>query len=162
MKKLILICTLLIGLISYAQDGFSVNVYQDIKLAIQNDDYGNTAPTLDIILKGEKQFLQRDFGYIVIYPQIELADLAGGMYTRYSGGLGVTLNNITNNLDVTPSFNAGFINRWGDNYFSTEFELETSMEVIKNFRIAIMGTYTQRSELYLWRYSSFIGLKYLF
>jgi len=162
MKKLILICTLLIGLVTYAQDGFSVNVYQDMKLAIQNDDYGNEAYTMDILIKAEKQFMERDFGYIIFYPQLELADLSGGFYTRYSGGLGVTLSKITDNLDVTPSFNCGWINRWGQNYFSTEFQMEVSIEVIKNLRLAIMGTYTERSELDIWRYNNYFGVKYKF
>lgn len=111
----------IIGLILFTNNCFSqgklaLTATQDVRLLITGDDRGNPAATLDIALGLEMQGLQRDFGYIVVRPEFEVANLAGGTYKRYSGNAGVSFNNWSRNLIYTATVGYGFIDHNGTGF----------------------------------------------
>ncbi len=143
-----------------------LSIAQDLRLAFTDDDHGNTAPTLDVIGKLELHTKQYKEGYIFFYPQIEYANLAGGDYIRPALGFGWTFNKLSEWIDLSPSFNCGMINRWGDNKISAEFQLESSIKLTDRLRLMLLSSYTERRDLVtdnnssIWRMNGFIGIKY--
>jgi len=162
MKKLILIIALMFAVATQAQDTWAVSVAQDFKLLVQDDDHGNTAPTLDIIVKLERQFLQREVGYLVFYTQAELADLDAGFYSRYAFGAGYSFNTLLKNFVVGFSYNYGWIRRFDDNFFGSEVQVEAAYRVYKGLSLVALCSYSDRIDIGTWRANAYFGLKYDF
>ena len=159
MKKLIIIL-ILFTINSYSQN-WSIGVFQDMKLAIQEDDYGNSPFTVDVIVKSELFFNEGNIGKFMVYPQAEYADLAGGHYVRIAGGVGYTLGLYDSRINSSISGNWGWIERFGRNHNSWEFQYDISVRVVNHLRIVLMITETQRTDIGdLWRFNSYLGLKY--
>ena len=87
MKKLIPLLFLTMSLNAQV----SVNVFQDAKLLVSNDDYGNTAPTLDMIFELEMRGKQYDSHYFAMKAVYEYADLQSS-FERYSVHCGWVFN----------------------------------------------------------------------
>ena len=87
MKKLILLISLLTTINTFSQGGIlTLNVYQDQRLLWVGDDKGNSSGTINALIRSEWQGNPSELGYLFVYPQFEIADLAGGTYRRYSAG----------------------------------------------------------------------------
>lgn len=162
MKRIILLLLVLFTL-NVAGQNWSINVYQDVKLALFEDEYGNSPFTLDILGKAELRGKQHENGYIVVYPQMEHAKLSGGKYIRASGGAGYTFNKLSEQIDLSPSINWGKIYRNGSFYNSFEVQVETSLKITRHLRFALLFTQTQRTDLGddIWRLNGYAGLKYV-
>ncbi len=160
MKKLILICTLLIGLVTYSQEKYAISIVQDPSLAFTKDDHGNVPFTLDVVLKGERQMNQEKYGYGSLYAQIEFADLSAGFYTRYSSGFAYSFNQFSELFSITPSVNIGMIRRWQKNYYSGEFQLEGAYHLSKRLDLICLFSKTNRSDIDVYRFNAYLGFKY--
>lgn len=133
MKKLIIGLLFLFCINSYSQT-WTANVYQDIKLALFEDDYGNSPYTMDIVGKTQLHFENSN---IFLYPQLEVALLSGGDYLRASTGIGYVINK-TKWIDFSPSVNWGLIERWGHCYKGVEFQLDTSLKISDHLRVSFL------------------------
>ena len=156
MKRLLLIL-LFISINVTGQVYVSVN--QDAKLMFMNDDYGNTPPTMDAVFKLGIDFNTSKNIFLTTYIQHEYANLSGGAYNRRALGIGVTVGVIRNFL-FTESVNQGAIYRFGDEYYSTEVQLDIAYRLYKGLYVSLLNTYTERSEIDVWRYNAYLGLKY--
>lgn len=143
MKKLITL--LLFTSLCYSQ--VTLNVYQDVRLAVSGDDYGNDSGTVDLVIKSEWRSRQKSVGYWFMYPQYEYADLYGGTYERYCAGVGFGFNKFTKIIDFSPSVNWGILDRFGRSFFTFEVQGDLSFRISKRFRFSIMGTVTERKDL---------------
>jgi len=98
MKTKILIALLILAGSLQAQEKITVNVSQDARLLVAGDDKGNDPLTLNYTLRSEWQGKQLGegwtSGYMFVAPEFEYADLAGGIYRRYSANIGYTFNKV--------------------------------------------------------------------
>ncbi|MCB1711878.1 MAG: hypothetical protein KDH96_05205 [Candidatus Riesia sp.] len=149
MKKLILLISLLTTINTFSQGGIlTLNVYQDQRLLWVGDDKGNSSGTINALIRSEWQGNPSELGYLFVYPQFEIADLAGGTYRRYSAGAGYTFFTPVEFINATASIDYGFIDRvnYGADFsFSSSFELVFSIE--DKFYISLMYQFTERSDL---------------
>jgi len=166
MKKLLFLINVYLLFFSgaYSQDRVSISVFQDIKFAIQGDEArGYESRTLDLLFRFKMQGLQDKYGYFVVVPEYEYADLIG-TYKRYSVNVGYTLNKlIVNRLEVTPMLNYGWIDR-GVSTWSYGGSLEIMYSITDNIKIGVLNQFTNRSDLPNQKlgYSFFGGLEYNF
>ena len=160
-KTILLFAALFTCSICARSQSWSIGVYQDVKLAVQEDDYGNEPFTLNVIGKAELFFKEDNYGKFMIYPQVEYADLAGGEYLRICAGGGYTLSEYNSRTNASISTNWGVIERFGHCYNSFEFQLDVNVKVLNNFRVGILLSETQRSDIGdIWRFNSYVGLKW--
>ena len=152
----------------YSQQKVSIGLYQDTRLAVLGDDHNNEAFTLNFISNLKMQGHQQKFGYMVIYPEFEYADLKGegGVYKRYSANVGYTFNKIFKNFEYTASVSFGFIDRWKASYHSWGLNGEIAYLITDNLKINALAQFVKRRDLghryggeHL-RFSGFIGINY--
>ena len=158
MRNLIIAIALLLSVNTYCQNNVAVQVSQDMKLALASDDYGNDPFTLDVTGKIGYHIHSEGYDYMQLYGQHERAELAGGLYTRSAFGVGYGFR--VWKLEFVPSLNVGFINRKGESYDSMELQGELHFIVSKHFNVFVLGTYTDRTDIGIWRANSSIGIKY--
>lgn len=162
-----LIYILLFCFTAQSQSGVSLSVFQDVKFAIQGDEArGYKAGTLDIVARFKMQGNQDKYGYLIVFPEYEYAEI-DGIYKRYSVNVGYTLNKlIIKNLEITPSVGYGWIDRYGLSTYSYSLGLELMYKLSDRFKIGFNNQLTQRSDLKnLWGkgklgYSFFAGIEY--
>lgn len=145
----------------FAQDKVSLAIYQDARFAFVGDDRGNDPGTLNLVARFKMQGNQQAFGYMVIFPEYEYANLAGGKYIRYSANIGYTFNKlIINNLEANASGGFGYIDRFGTTR-SLSASAELAYKFSERFKIALLSQYTRRTDLQtpLWRFSGFFGIE---
>lgn len=149
MKKLILLIVILVSSISFAQQRVGIQVTQDGKLAVLGDkEHGLSTGTLDVAIKIMMQGQQREYGYMVVYPEFEYADLTIVAYRRWSANAGYIFNHFRQDkkLEIGASIGWGFIDRsltdwsWGSNLF-------VHYKIKKNFKVIMSGQLTERSDL---------------
>lgn len=147
-----------------AQDRVSISVHQDARFAFVGDDKGNPAGTIDLLFKLKMAGKQQKYGFLVIYPEYEYANL-DGIYKRYSANIGYTFNRlIIDHVEATGSIGWGWIDRYslGFSSFGAAGELAYSF---KWFKVSLIGQFTERKDLeYLWgkneiRFSGFFGVE---
>lgn len=167
MKKLILILILAIGFTATGQVEFAG--YQDFKLATQTDDAGNDPFTLDVVILAKfynggnrpdnwsKQ--------IFVLIDFEYADLSGGEYIRWSGGVGYRFD--IWKLQLSPSIDYGIINRWHRGFSSFNGLIDLTYMITDNFGISALASLTQRNDL-KWKWDDnepvpgfYLGAKFL-
>ena len=141
-----IIATLITGLL-HAQDNVSVSVFQDVKLATIGDDKrGYDAFTLNTVIRFKMQGNQSEYGYFVVAPEFEYAELEVP-YKRWSVNVGYTFNQlILDNVEVTPMINYGWIDR-GVSTFSGGASLETMYKINDTLKIGILQQLTHRTDL---------------
>ena len=134
-------------------------VTQDVKLAVMEDDYGNTPFTLDISAKVGFKGFEGDIGHVKISFKYEYADLYGGIYKRWGveGGYSFTRLPIpfTNMYyRITPMFGYGKTTRHFINPTYTEKELssyegtiEFGFRLNNSFNLIALCTYATRPDL---------------
>lgn len=139
-----------------SQESLSLGIYQDGKLLFIGDDKGNDAGTIDIIARLEMQGKYDGYGYLVIFPQFEYAEIYGN-YKRWSANAGYTLS-IINRVKITSYASYGWIDR-GISFESWGIGGEISYQ-IGSFEISLLNEYVERQELDKWVYSLYGGVKY--
>ena len=152
----LLTLSLLFCLTLPAQEKISLAIYQDISLAVKEDTHGNKPFTLDIIAQLKMQGNQQKYGYMIIYPEIEYAKLTKE-YSRYSANIGYTLN-FVNNFEATLSGGWGMISRNNSTWHSASLNGVVGYK-LKYFKANLMAQFTDRKDIGLWRFSTFLGLE---
>jgi len=193
MKQLIAIPLMLLALIGNTQENVSLAIYQDLGLAVRSDDYGNNPFTIDVTMKflmnGNHLLSYKGnfIGYTHMGAIVEIADLAGGNYTRYGAELGFTFTHIyIGNLrtEITPLVNYGFLERThhvesynGQGAYNPtftvrawEFGLQYGIPLSPHIKLLALGTITQANDLQVlwgddakkWRKNFSIGIEIAF
>ena len=168
MKKLFIIALLISGSV-YSQGSIKVTFTQDAKLALMEDDHGNSPWTWNTTTKVQFQEYQKGIGFPVVGVKFEYADLDSGSYYRYGAEAGYTFQTfpVRDGFDdrplisLTPLVGYGVGKRSFTNAFSSlEVSGEITLNVSKKLGIVSMHTYTQREGF--WRYAHHVGLQYTF
>jgi len=167
MKNLFTVLVFAICLNTFAQDKVSLSVYQDAKLGVIGDKvHGYDAGTLDLLFRFKMQGYQKEFGYLIVFPEFEYAEIKG-LYKRYSVNVGYTLNKLViDNTEVNASLGWGWIDRYGKTVFSWGASSEIAYKVSDKFKIVALGQLTERKDLKLFygkneiRFSGFIGIEF--
>jgi hypothetical protein len=169
MKRLFLITALMMVSVVYSQQRITANVTQDAKLLLVGDDKGNGAGTLDATISFEMQGRQQDYGYIIVRPEMEYAELAGGIYRRYSANVGVSFNQWIENVTMTATVGHGFV-EYGAARMSFGNNLQMSYAISKSIDVFLDLETVERKDLLryestkkvlgtAWRTSGKIGVK---
>jgi len=173
----ILVISLIIASTSYAQDGLSLSIYQDARLMILGDeDHNIEQGTLNLVLRLKMEGKQDKFGYFIVYPEFEIANIQG-TYKRYSANVGYVLNKlIIDDLELGFGLGWGWIDRWGKTMFSYAATSNISYKITDNIKLSLLAQITERKDLaYRWgnsglnfknngilRFSGMIGIEYKF
>lgn len=167
MKKLLFIMTLFIASFAQAQGTVTTQVTQDVRFGVIGDESrGYPACTVDVVVSVQLQGNQQRFGYMVVYPEFEYADLKFEPYKRYSANVGYTLNRLfVKNLEVGAAVGYGITERAGAHFTwslngYTKYKLNETLKLVGNLQ------YVQRNEfddLYgtanEWKMSAFLGVE---
>jgi len=163
-QKLIIALLLTVAnscVVLFAQDKVSLAVFQDARFLVAGDNRGNDAGTINLLARFKMQGNQQAFGYMVIFPEYEYANLAGGKYVRYSANIGYTFNKLViSNLEANASGGFGYIDRFGTSH-SLSASAELAYKLSNRFKISILSQYTRRTDLQtpVWRFSGFVGIE---
>lgn len=136
----------------------AIAVYQDAKFLVVGDNKGNSPGTLDLIFRVKLQGNQDRLGYCIIFPEYEYANLKGGKYVRYSANVGYVFNQLIKNIETSLAVGYGWIDRNGT-LGSISINSELAYKVTDNLKLSVIGQYTQRQDIRIWRYSSFLGVE---
>jgi len=157
MKIPLLILLLTISL--SAQEKVGIAIYQDARFLFVGDERGNEAGTLNFLGRVKLQGKQQKWGYMIVFPEYEYANLNGGTYTRYSVNVGYTFNRLLiKNFEASISGGWGWIKR-GLTYHSATIAGELSYKLTDNLKINLLSQYTDRADIAVKRFSGFIGLE---
>lgn len=166
MKKVIILLLLIAtSCICIAQDAITFSIYQDAKLAVIGDNKDNDPFTFNMIIKSKWQgYENRNGGFMEVVLSNEYADLKGGYYNRYSGGVAYNQTILNEKFIVNGGANYGVITRKdGGATQSIEFTNELIYKLSNTFNILILNSYTQRTDLNrkdMFRYNMYIGIEY--
>ena len=149
----------------FSQEKVSIAILQDVRLATIGDNRGNEAFTLNILARFKMQGNQHKYGYIVLSPVFEYADLTDKYY-RYGVDIGYTFNKlILKDFEATTMLGYGFIERKNISTSSVSGTLEISYKINSFLKIIQTNQLTQRTDL-KWmygdnalRYSNFLGIE---
>ena len=164
MKKLFLVITLLSATLS-AQQRVSIAIYQDAKfLTIGDEKRGYKAGTADLVFRLNMQGKQQKYGYMIVSPEFEYADIEG-IYKRYSANVGYVFNQlVVPRTEVGSTIGYGFIDRWGKSMFSFSVSGFINYKITDRFKLSLMAQFTERKDL-AWaygendiRFSGLVGL----
>lgn len=151
MKKLIVGLVLLLSAVSFAQEGVSIGIHQDYKMAFKGDpDRDYEAPVANFLVRMKLMSVETETGYLSIFPEFEYADIDGDYY-RYSFNVGYTFNTFHRRLEVTPYIGIGFIDRFGKSFYSFGAGTDVGITIFKNFKFVNTVQLTDRRDLgYFW------------
>lgn len=152
----------LITFLASSQEQVSISVYQDAKLLITGDNIGNSAGTLNVVLKANLQGNQQQYGYMIVSPEFEYANLKGGEYQRYSANVGYVFNKlILNNFEAGITAGWGWINRDNFTFHSASINGLLNYKINNRFKISTQLQLVDRTDLEIpeLRLSGFIGLE---
>lgn len=171
-KILIILILLLTQLSSVSQETISLSVYQDAKLMTLGDQSANKPGTMNLLMNMKIQTKQKNYGYLIVVPEYEQADLQD-TYKRLSLGVGYTFNrlyspnfNLLRNLELTTTFFYGVINRFENTDGSWSCSGEVSYKINDWLKIGAVHQLTERTDLLFRyqdkkiRYSFFLGLEF--
>ena len=144
----------------FGQERLSLSILQDVKLATIGDkEHNYDAFTLDIIARVKMQGNQQKYGYLIVYPEFEYADLKQS-YLRYSANVGYTLNKLfLDDFDASLVGGFGFINREGEGSSSFSLTGEIGYKLSNRFKIVMDGQMVQRSDIQKNKFSGFLGIE---
>ena len=167
MKKLkLLIAIVLFCTIAKAQERVSISVYQDAKFLVAGDpERGYDPGTIDLVARFTMQGKQQDFGYMIVFPEFEYAEIEGTYY-KYSLNTGYVLNELfIKRTEIGASIGYGFIDRWGKSFFSFGASGFINYKITDRIKGSLMLQFTERKDL-AWafgkneiRTSGFVGLE---
>ena len=144
--------------ISYAQNNFSIAIYEDVGLALRGDHHGHPPGTLNIVSRFKYNSKQRNIGYWMYFGEFEFAQLEGD-YKRYSGNIGYTFNRIVfpkiwfiprfelKNFETNFTIGYGAISRYDFTEPSFGYSIEFSYRFNKTFKINILSQGSERSDM---------------
>jgi len=158
MRRLIIFIAFMLSVNIYCQNNVAVGISQDIKLALAEDDYGNTPFTLDMIVEVGYEVSPIGRDYIKVYAQHERAELSGGLYTRNAVGLAYGFKILNTHLE--PSVNVGNIHRFGYKFQSIELKVSWYYNITRNISTGFVYNYTHRKDVDVWRSNAGFGIKY--
>lgn len=171
-KFLIILILLFTQVSSTSQGKISISVYQDARLIALGDKQSNKAGTMDLLMNMKIQTKQKNYGYLVIVPEYEQADLQD-TYKRLSLGVGYTFNrlytpsmNFLRDFEVTTTVSYGVINRFSNTDDSWSVSCETSYKINEWLKFGFLHQLTERTDLLFRyqdkkiRYSFFFGLEF--
>ncbi len=171
-KRLILLILLLTQVTSTSQEQISLSVYQDARLMTLGDQKANKPGTMNLLMNVKIQTKQKSYGYLVIVPEYEQADLQD-TYKRLSLGVGYTFNrlyspnmNFLRDFEVTTTVSYGVINRFSNTEGSWSCNGEISYKVNDWLKVGAVHQLTERTDLLFRyqdkkiRYSFFFGLEF--
>ena len=157
--------------------GLSVSIYQDARLMFLGDqDHNIDKGTLDLVLRVKMEGYQDRYGYFVVYPEFEYAEIEG-IYKRYSVNVGYVLNQLpVKDFELGFGIGWGWIDRYGKSMFSFAGTSNLSYKITDNIKLSLLGQITERKDLaVMWgnkglnfkedgilRFSGMIGLEYKF
>ena len=143
---------------SHSQNGVYLSVSQDVKHATYDED----AFRLNLLGRVKLEGFQQKYGYILVAPSFEYADLKEAPFTRFSFDVGYVFNKLfIKNLEVSGTAGWGFIQR-GDSfsYASWSFVGDIGYVIVENrFKIVLEGQFTERSDIGKWVPSTFLGIE---
>lgn len=154
-------------LLCIGQERLSLSVLQDAKLGIVGDSkHGYDAGTLDVLIRLNMQGNQQKYGYLVVFPEVEIANLKPN-YVRYSANIGYTFNQLfINKLEVSGYGSYGWINREGMSTSSFGVIGEIGYKISDRFKILADLQVLQRKDLDVMyndanviKWSGFLGLE---
>jgi len=165
-KEIVLVILIItLSSIALAQSNVSLSIHQDVRLGLIGDDVGNDAGTINILARLKMQSNQQAFGYLVVFPEFEYAEIEGS-YKRYSANVGYTFNElVVNNFEASLFGGWGFIDRYGKSFFSFGGSGEIAYVINNTIKASVVGQLTERKDLkYMYskneiRFSGFIGLE---
>lgn len=162
MKKLLL---LLLCAQLGAQNGLSVSVLQDLRLATTGDGYYQPG-TIDINTSIRLEGKQGKVGYLIVVPEVEIAALDYG-YTRFSFGAGYAFNDWNiKNVHTSIYATYGFIIRGGLSTQSFGLNGDIMYKLSDRFSIVALAQFQERSDLKLMYgkgkigFSGFLGINF--
>jgi len=171
-KILIIIILLLTQATSHSQETISLSVYQDARLMVLGDKKSNKAGTMNLIMNVKIQTKQKNYGYLIIVPEYEQADLQD-TYKRLSLGIGYTFNRLYSpnmdflrSIELTTAVSYGVINRFSNTQGSWSMNGEVSYKVNDWLKVGAIHQLTERTDLLFRyqdkkiRYSFFLGLEF--
>lgn len=171
-KRLILLILLLTQVTSTSQEQISLSVYQDARLMTLGDQKANKPGTMNLLMNVKIQTKQKSYGYLVIVPEYEQADLED-TYKRLSLGVGYTFNrlyspnmNFLRDFEVTTTVSYGVINRFSNTDGSWSCNGAISYKVNDWLKVGAVHQLTERTDLLFRyqdkkiRYSFFFGLEF--
>ena len=135
-----------------AQSGLGLAVYDDLKLLVRGDsEHGIEKGTNDFVVRFLMEGNQQKWGYVIVFPEFEYAQICGN-YKRYSAGVGYVFNKlILNNAELGFNINYGWIDRYGKSMFSGGGGIVLSYKLNKVLKLSILNQFTDRRDLkYLW------------
>ena len=131
---------------------YEINVYQDSKLALMADDYGNKPFTTDIIFNSKIKHKNR-----LVAISYEYADLQK-YYSRISSGIGIYYS-IINHTELSHSINMGCIIR--DKFKGASFGINNELSIIiSRIKINFLLQSVYRTDINNIRFSCFVGVGY--
>ena len=155
-----------------SQEKVSLSIYQDARLMALGDKQRNKAGTMNLLLNVKLQTKQKRYGYMVIVPEYEQADLQD-TYKRLSLGIGYTFNRFyfpnsafLRRMELTTTFSYGVINRFSHTEGSWSCNGEVSYRINDWLKFAVVHQLTERTDLlfryqdHKIRYSFFFGLEF--
>ena len=152
MKTLTIILLLLTASLT-AQEAVGFAMYQDVRLALDNDDgHGNKGLTPDILARITLQGQEREIGHSVYSIGYEWAQLYGGEFHRGNVTIGYTFTNmpvpLTNIKYSTSLFGgAGLIFRDGLKPVSPEVGGIITFKITKHFKWNTQAFWMLRTDL---------------
>lgn len=159
------ILLLLFALSLNAQRNVSLAIYQDVKLLTIGDGYYETG-TINLIARIKMQGHQQKYGYMIVYPEFEYAQIEGN-YKRYSLNVGYTFNKLfLRNVETSLQGGYGWIDRYDRTTFSASANGEIAYNISDKIKINLLAQFTHRTDLKLLyndnviRFSGFLGLEY--
>lgn len=171
-KLFIILIILLPQETCFSQEKISLSIYQDARLMALGDKQTNKAGTMNLLMNLKFQTKQKRFGYLVIVPEYEQADLQD-TYKRLSLGVGYTFNRLyfsnlyfLKDVEVTTTLSYGVINRFSHSEGSWSCNAEVSYKVNDWLKIGVVHQLTERTDLLFRyqdkkiRYSFFFGLEF--
>ena len=153
---------LLFTTLTFSQEFISLSVYQDLRLAFDNDDgHGNKGFTWDGVARISLEGNQVGQSYSAILMEFEGADLAGGEMYRYSAGYQQNFNKVLDNFTFSPSLQIAVITR-PDATITGMGNLDIAYNVTDHFSILLVNQWIKRTDLETSpiRYSLFLGFKW--
>ena len=168
MKKLLLIVLSLISLNLYSQstsdgyswtNGMSFGIYQDGKLAILKDNYGNTPFTTDLIFTVNLEGKQFSTYYFSIQPFYEHANLSGGYLRRYGVNALWNFNRLViDKLELNIGGGIGMLHRPTGGTYSYGFIGEVRYPILKRLKAGARYELVRRGDVEIFRSNLSFGL----
>jgi hypothetical protein len=139
-----------------------MSITQDARLAFYGDDKGNEAYTPNLTLRFSQVFVEGKFFDPITVVEYEIADLNGGLYSRWGFGLGMNVNKLLPYTEFQFHLSSGFITRNGRSYANHELVGNISFGITDDISLILEGQRASRTDLKNQPiiYSGKIGLRF--